>query len=663
MKRVLIVDDSLTVRMDLEEGFAAEGFETLLCSTVAEARATLAGTAVDLVVLDVVLPDGDGVDLLAELRSAGATEAIPVMLLSSEAEVSHRIRGLTRGANEYVGKPYDRAYVIARASALVPAEQDRRGTDMVLVVDDSLTYRNEVCERLEAAGYRTVAANDGEEGLRRAEELRPDAIIVDGVMPGIDGTAFIRRIRLDPALFATPCLLLTASDGGQGEVDALDAGADAYVHKSAGTDVVLARIGAMLRSAEQSRDRSHATGLMGPKRILAVDDSATFLEELGERLRDEGYEVVKARSGEEALELLVVEHPDAILLDLIMPGMSGTETCAHIKGLPIMRNTPLIMLTALDDPEALIAGMNAGADDYVVKSSDFDVIKARLRAQLRRKHIEDENRRVREEILKKDAEARAAHDKAQARAVLLQQLEARNDELKLLNKELQMFAYSVSHDLRQPLRSLDGFSKALLTEYSDQLDDKGRHYLERVRAGAQRMDQLIDGLLVLSRVTQREPQLAALRLDLIARRVLKRLQDGDPARHIDTVVDSPIDAFGDEQLLESVLENLLGNAWKFTAEQDAACIHVGVADADGGPAYFVRDNGTGFDARNAAGRLFVPFQRFHKADRFAGTGIGLATTQRIVHRHGGKIWADSSPGNGATFYFTLARGKDTANGN
>lgn len=663
MKRVLIVDDSLTVRMDLGEAFSSAGFDTVLCATAAEARTALAGKphhGVDLIVLDVVLPDADGVELLAELRGDPVTETIPIMLLSSESEVSHRIRGLTGGANEYVGKPYDRSYVIARAVALMGTDAPSGGTALVLVVDDSLTYRQEVCEQLASAGYRTATATSGEEGLQRADEVRPDAIIVDGVMAGIDGTAFIRRIRLDPALYTTPCLLLTASDAASSEVDALDAGADAYVRKSAGTDVVLARVAAMLRSAEQSRERGRAASLLSPKRILAVDDSATYLEQLAEQLRREGYEVVKARSGEEALELLVVECPDAILLDLIMPGLSGTETCAHIKGLPILRNTPLIMLTALDDPQALIEGMNAGADDYVVKSAAFDVIKARLRAQLRRKHIEDENRRVREEIVKKDAEARAAHEKAQARAVLLDALEQRNDELKLLNKELQMFAYSVSHDLRQPLRSLDGFSKALLADYSDRLDDKGRHYLERIRAGAQRMDQLIEGLLLLSRVTRQEPQLRGLRLDMLAQRVLKRLQDADPARHIEAHVDGPIEAFGDEQLMESALENLLGNAWKFTAEQPKARIEVGVVEVAGAPAYFVRDNGSGFDMKNAAGRLFVPFQRLHQTDKFAGTGIGLATTQRIILRHGGKIWADSVPGDGATFYFTLARERETS---
>jgi light-regulated signal transduction histidine kinase (bacteriophytochrome) len=311
------------------------------------------------------------------------------------------------------------------------------------------------------------------------------------------------------------------------------------------------------------------------------------------------------------------------------------------------------MLTALEEPAAVIEGMNAGADDYVAKSVDFDVIKARLRAQLRRKQFEDENRRVREEVLKKNAEANAARELAEARAVLLQQLEARNLDLEILNRELKMFAYSVSHDLRQPLRSMDGFSKVLLDKYGDHLDDKGRHYLERIRTGAQRMGELIDGLLVLSHVSRKKLHHEPLRLDALAHAVVGRLKDSEPHREVEIDVADPIEAFGDKQLVESVLENLLGNAWKFSSGRSPARISVGVNVERGVCTYFVRDNGAGFKM-DYVDKLFAPFQRLHSDNEFPGTGIGLATTQRIVHRHGGRIWAEGRPGEGATIYFTLA---------
>jgi DNA-binding response OmpR family regulator len=650
----MIVDDSLTVRMDLREAFRDAGFDAVACATAGEARDRLVSEQPHLIVLDVVLPDVDGVEFLAELRATPGFETTPVILLSSDAEVKDRIRGLCRGASEYVGKPYEAAYVVARAAELLRGSRtSSEAPASILVIDDSITYREQLAETLRAGGYQTTLAATGEEGLRKASDVRPDAIIVDGVMPGMDGMAVVRRIRLDPGLSATPCLLLTASEGAANEVVALDAGADAYVRKGEGTDVILARLNAMLRAAEPSRDRAHVASLMGPKRILAVDDSLTYLEEIAEQLRADGYEVVKAHSGEEALELLAVEQVDCILLDLLMPGLSGTETCRRIKSSQTARNIPLIMLTALEEPDAVIEGMNAGADDYVTKSVAFDVIKARLRAQLRRKQFEDENRRVREEILKKAAEASAAREQAETRERLLRRLEEKHRELELVNKELQMFAYSVSHDLRQPLRSMDAFSQVLLDDYGAQLDDTGRHYLERVRAGAQRMGQLIDGLLLLSRVTRKELQHVPLRIDTLARRVLARLSESDPGRPVESEITEPMEAVGDRQLVESILENLLGNAWKFTAGRQPARITVGMVADVPSPSYFVRDNGVGFKM-DYADKLFVPFQRLHSDREFPGSGIGLATTQRIVHRHGGRIWADSAPGEGTTFYFTLS---------
>jgi DNA-binding response OmpR family regulator len=571
-----------------------------------------------------------------------------ILLLSSEAEVADRIRGIEMGASAYVGKPYDPAYVVARARTLIKRERED-GAPLVLIIDDSLTYREELARQLRAAGYRTMLAASGEEGLRRTTEASFDAIIVDGVMPGIDGTAVIRQIRLDPGLRSTPCLLLTASERAASEVDALDAGADAYVRKGDGAELVLARLAAILRSASSRRERAAGETLRGPKKILAVDDSLTHLEALADRLREEGYEVVKATSGEAALELLHVEMFDCILLDLMMPGLSGHETCRRIKGAPVIRNIPLIMLTALEDQEAMIEGINAGADDYVAKSHDFEVLTARLRAQLRRKHFEDENRTVREEILRKEAEARAARELAETKSALLQQLEEKNSELETLNRELQTFAYSVSHDLRQPLRSIHGFTKVLLEEYSGWVDDQGRHYLQRIRAGAERMSELIDGLMILSRVTRKPLLRRALDLGEIARRVFERLQEADQERSVELVLHERMEATGDPQLLESALENLIGNAWKFSSRRERARIEVGVRERD---TFFVKDDGIGF-SMDYADKLFAPFSRLHAERDFEGTGIGLATVQRIIHRHGGRIWAESSPGEGATFYFTL----------
>ncbi|MBW7997149.1 MAG: PAS domain-containing sensor histidine kinase [Candidatus Glassbacteria bacterium] len=228
----------------------------------------------------------------------------------------------------------------------------------------------------------------------------------------------------------------------------------------------------------------------------------------------------------------------------------------------------------------------------------------------------------------------------------------RTAELGAVNQELETFSYSVSHDLRAPLRSMDGFSHALLEDYGDKLDAEGRDYLQRVRAGSQKMAQLIDDLLKLSRVTRGELERREVDLSQLAQAVAAKLQESAPERRITFDIAPGAVVEGDARLMRIVLENLLGNAWKFTAKHDHATIEFGVTNHDGEPAYFVRDDGAGFDMAYAD-KLFQPFQRLHTSTEFGGTGIGLATVARVVKRHGGSVWAESGVEQGATVYFTL----------
>jgi DNA-binding response OmpR family regulator len=645
---VLVVDDSLTVRMNLSEILEAAALPAVACATLAEARQALANERFSLVILDILLPDGDGIELLTEIRAMPAASGTAVMLLSTEAEVRDRVRGLTTGADDYVGKPYEPSYIVARARELV-----RRGADAadipthetVLLIDDSVTFREEIKAALEDAGYDVLVAGTGEDGLRLASDRRPGAVIVDGELPGIDGATVIRRIRLDVALRQLPCLLLTASEDRGAEMRALDAGADAFVRKDEDIPVMLAKLKAMMRSAgAQTTDRGTAS-LVGPKKILAVDDSETYLQTLADALRADGYEVVLARSGEEALQLLAVQPVDCILLDLMMPGIGGRETCRRIKNAPAMRDIPIMMLTAVEERDSMIQGLSAGADDYIAKSSDFELVRARVLAQIRRKQFEDETRRIREQLLRAEldaVEARTAQAVAETRAALIGELEAKNEEL-------ESFSYSVAHDLRAPLRSIDGFGLALLEDYGDKLDDDGKQYLTYVRESAQQMAQLIDDMLALSQVTRGEFERAAVDVSAIARGIGAQLQRASPDRRVEFTVDEGLTAEGDARLVAIAFENLLGNAWKFTGKSDPARIEVGVT-ADG--ALFVRDNGAGFDMAYKE-KLFGMFQRLHSRKEFDGTGIGLATVHRIIRRHGGKIWAEGAVGAGATFFFTL----------
>jgi len=647
---VLVVDDSLTVRMDLADAFETAGFRPLPCGTAAEARDAVARAPIAAAVLDVLLPDGDGIELLKEMRGSASGQAMVILMLSTEAEVKDRIRALQTGADAYIGKPYDTSYVVAKTRELLRARRAAPQAERpptILIIDDSLTFREELHTVLERAGYTVLAATSGEEGLHVAAEHRPSAIIVDGVLPGIDGPTVIRRARLDAALRGTPCLLLTASEERGAELRALDAGADAFVRKGEDVEIVLAKLAALLRRADTAA-MNETVSLLGPRKVLAVDDSATYLQELGDVLRAEGFDVVLAHSGEEALELLAVEAVDCILLDLVMAGLDGCETCRRIKAAPVVRDIPLIMLTARDDRTAMLDGLGAGADDYISKSSELDVLMARLRAQIRRKQFADENRHIREELLRHEleaTEARAARELAETRAALV-------DELERKNRELESFSYSVSHDLRAPLRSIDGFSQALLEDYSHILDETGQDYLRRVRTASGRMSELIDDLLQLSRVSRAEIRRQPVALSALARSIAEDLQRQHPRPTADIIVHEGMTADADPGLMKIVLENLLGNAWKFTGKVPHPRIEAGVTWSAGAETFFVRDNGAGFDMSHA-GKLFRPFQRLHSEQEFTGTGIGLVTIQRIVERHGGRIWVEAAPNQGATFFFTL----------
>jgi len=660
---VLIVDDSVTVRMDLKDALEAAGFATALSATLASARDMLARNSFDVLILDVLLPDGDGLDLLRELKSGPSPDKIPVMLLSSEDEVRARVRGLKTGADEYLGKPYDKTQLVARARALVkPQPSSAKAKPVVLLIDDSLTFREALCEMLEPEGYEVYQAGTGEDGLSRMADLRPDAVIVDGLLPGMEGVDVIRSVRADASLRGTPCLLLTASLQREEETRALEAGADLFVCKTEDKEVILARLRVLIRP-DRSPLPSMPHSLLGPKRVLAVDDSMTYLGELTEQLRGEGYDVAPARSGEEALELLQVQAVDAILLDVMMPGLSGKEVCRRIKSTPAWRDIPLLMLTALEEREALLEGINAGADDYITKSSRFDVLKARLKAQLRRKQFEEENRRFRDQLLKRELEAlelQAIKELSDTRAAHIDVLEKKNEELRvakesadMLARELEAFSYSVSHDLRAPLRGIDGFSQVLLEEYGEAMDDEGKRLLTRIRTGTRNMGALIEDMLGLAQVSRKPLASENVNLTSLAREIADGLEAAHPGGKTQVDIAEGLACRGDEGLLRILLENLLGNAWKFSAKAEQPRIRFYRDESNPDlPAFVVKDNGAGFDMAYAS-KLFQAFQRLHSQQEFAGTGVGLATVHRVVQRHGGKIWAEGRVGAGAEFHFVI----------
>jgi two-component system, sensor histidine kinase and response regulator len=381
--------------------------------------------------------------------------------------------------------------------------------------------------------------------------------------------------------------------------------------------------------------------------ILLVDDQPANLIALEAMLQGLGQNLVKAESGREALKWLLTHEFAVILLDVKMPDMDGFETATLIRERGKSRHTPILFLTAADNTQTqAVRGYAVGAVDYLVKPvvPEFVRSKVAVFVELAKKT----------ELLKRQAQLlaeseQAALDLAETRAELVRDLEHKN-------RELESFSYAVSHDLRAPLRRIDSFSRAVLEGQGERLDDSGRRFLNRVREASQHMSQLIDDVLYLSRVTRANLREQEVDLSAVANLILSRLQESDPERTVEIKVRPGVVVTGDGQLLRIALENLLENAWKFTSKSPGPRIEFGVTQASGEPTYFVRDNGAGFDM-TYADRLFGPFQRLHPQNEFSGSGIGLATVQRIIHRHGGRVWAEGLVGQGATFQFTLGRAR------
>jgi signal transduction histidine kinase len=352
-------------------------------------------------------------------------------------------------------------------------------------------------------------------------------------------------------------------------------------------------------------------------RVLLVDDNPDMRRYIKELLEPH-YQVQVAEDGQAALEHALASPPDLVLSDVMMPRLDGFGLLRGLRGAPSTRDVPVILLSARAGEQDSVEGLDAGADDYLVKPFAARELMARVRTHL-------EHTRLRRQWAR---------------------------ELEQINRELEAFSVSVSHDLRGPIRSISGFTKLLEEDYADKLDEAGRSYLQYVIQSTARMSQLIDDLLDLSRVTRAPMQRGRIDLGQLAEGVFQELRKREPERRCVTEVGGGLEAEGDTKLAAILLENLLGNAWKFTAKKPDARIEVGSEMQDGERVFFVRDNGAGFDMDQSS-RLFAPFQRLHSEQEFEGTGIGLATVQRIIARHGGRIWVEAEEGRGATFYFTL----------
>ena len=663
--RILIVDGSLTVRMDLGEALLSAGFDTVLCADIFSAEEALAHQSAALIILDILLSDGSGLDFLQALRRSSNTAQVPVLLLSNDEEVKNRVQMMVVGSVEFITKPYDLAALVAQSKALTK------------------------------------------------ENVFGEAAIYAGVGPS----------------------------------------------------------------------------LLGAKRLLAVDDSNTYIQELASQLREEKYVVILASSGEEALDLLETEPIDGILLDLVMPGLSGQEVCKRIKQQGKWRDIPLIMLTAHDDRDAMIECINAGADDYIAKSADFEVLKVRLRAHLRRKHFEDENHRIREKLVRSETEAAARIQMDAEREKLDQRLrdqhfytrslfesnidalmttdpsgiitdvnhqmealtEYTRDELigapfsryftdperaeasiklvlinkKLTNYELTVrarggketvvsfntttfydryrnlqgvfsaarditerklfdqvllqknvelenaksvaekaslaksdFLSSMSHELRTPLNAILGFTQ-LIESGTPLPTPLQKQNLEEVLKAGWYLLELINEILDLAQIESGKTTVSLEPVSLldVMLECWAMIEPQAEKRGVSMTFpqSEPLACFviADQTRIKQVLINLLFNAIKYNIPGGSVSVECTMY-LPNTIRIGVRDTGQGLAPEKLA-QLFQPFNRLGKeSGSEEGTGIGLVVTKRLIELMGGTIGVESAVGVGSVFWFELS---------
>ena len=391
-------------------------------------------------------------------------------------------------------------------------------------------------------------------------------------------------------------------------------------------------------------------------RVLMVDDRPDNLFATRAVLEDLGEDLVATTSAVEAVDCLLRQDFGLILLDVMMPGMDGFDLALQIRRLRRSRDTPIIFLTAAGSMEKMSKGYELGAVDYLLKPVAPEVLRAKVAVFIRMARQAGKVKYYTDMLEERNGELRevmAGQRQAEQEILRLNRaLKARVGALSELNAELEAFSFTVSHDLNGPLANITSFSRALRDECGLVLGERGSAYLDRIDSASQRMGQLIRDLLELARSSHCDIKLETVDLSGIAGEIAGGLRAAAPERAVQWEIARGIAARGDLRLLTVALRNLLENAFKYTRRAEAARIEFGVETSTGAPVYFVRDNGIGFKTGDRD-KLFQPFQRLSSAHEFEGTGVGLATVNRIVKRLGGRIWAEGAEGSGATFYFEL----------
>lgn len=615
-----IIEPDPDVADDLVRQLGQSGYRGRVFDSPSKLAASPADGAAAAILANVSLPGEEELVLRALVRPRpGASAGIPLIFMAGSTDFQARLRAVRAGGVGYFPHPLDVRSLLGFLDRITSDEPSR--PYRVLIIEDDERLAGFYAEVLQSAGMETAIVTDPTTVTGPLTAFRPDLITCDIYMPDCNGMELAALIRQQEEFVRIPIVFLSTETSLDKQSQALKQGGDDFIIKPVEP--------ANLIAAAQSRARRYRS-------LLAAEDTL--------RISEERFRLVF----ETSLDGFIQTQADGTIV-------SANQAACNMFG-----------MTEQDLRHAGLAGL---VDDAGPQLQDMRSSPGKYRGELmcvRRngvkfpveisasQHVSSHGDIQGSIILRDITERKVAEDNImRLNTELEQRVERRTAALTAANQELQAFSHSLAHDLRQPYIAINGLASLLEREMAAHLTARGKDYLNRIRAGVSQMNDRTDSLLSLAQLSQATTRPEKVDLAAICTTVLATLQAKEPARHVQTEVEAPLEADGDASLLQHLLGHLLGNAWKFTSRQASALIRVSSQpDSDGKTVYCIADNGAGFEMAYVD-KLFGAFQRLHSPSEFSGAGIGLAMAHRIVTRHGGRIWAESAPEQGARFYFTL----------